>query len=145
MDALINDALFTDKLVIDAFRADIFCADKFIKLFLVALKFTEVPETFVVIFAPPKLNVLTPAPVSIFVVPVLVAFVNMSAFPLILSVYNNIVELASDELIVLIDVISALRVPFIIVDVSPFPIVISVAFVPPIVRILFMSESNVGV
>jgi hypothetical protein len=82
MDALSIDALFADKLVIDALSidalvADTLSADIFVNVFVMAVKFIAIPDTFVVMFCPPKLNIFTFDPVSIFVVPVRAVFVKM--------------------------------------------------------------------
>jgi hypothetical protein len=80
MDALNMDALLADKLNIDALIIDTFAADKFVNVFVTALKLILLPEKFVVVFSPPKLNVFTPEPVSIRVTPVL-AEVKILAIP----------------------------------------------------------------
>ena len=79
-ETLNMDALFTDKLNIDALIIDTFVADKFVKLFVVELKFATIPSRFKVIpvrpLRPPKLTVLLLVEVSIFVVAVLVVEVK---------------------------------------------------------------------
>jgi len=81
-DKLVIDALFADKLVMDALSinallADKLLVDKFVNVFVMAVKFIAIPDTFVVMFCPPKLNIFTFDPVSIFVVPVRAVFVKM--------------------------------------------------------------------
>jgi hypothetical protein len=70
-DKLSIDTFSADKLNIDALIKDTLSAETFVNVFVGALNCIAIPEKFVVVFSPPKLNVFALDPVSIFVVAVL--------------------------------------------------------------------------